>query len=375
MKSTETKTSIQSAKNYITSVFSIDHKIIDVEGIQDLPGISEPNVNDVTWESAGRQGKFHTEKELTDFPCEFEQYCKNVHTQDLRAVIRNQNPNDDDLEVDFNEENPYLDIISIRKEKAIDGKFYWKDSVIHLNVQGMTDNSPITLSKGDVKTAYAGMSERAIAFEKPLAFMGWGANVDLTEQATPDNTAKISGGGFWGRRDAGTYNPEKLYVAEQNTVAINTITADPRYDAVVAYKSGDKYTDTSILIVEGTENAAPVKPSDSTIETEVDVVLTGALWCVLGYILVDELATVVVNDADISYKTQATFTYDKTALEMKSKSIYFPFQYAVKVSIGGTRKENKCGVTSESATNLVLTNATDKMVEIWIKTEPYEAVC
>jgi hypothetical protein len=244
------------------------------------------------------------------------------------------------------------------------------------------NKKPISIPmEGSSSVALSGTAKRIFTTNKPACMEGFGHKITVSEQAVPDDTVLMSAGCLWLRRDpaalAGT--PRKAYYDGGTPIGagdIGSVAANPRYTAIIAYettKSG--YSDLAWTTVDGAENATPVLVTDAAAESAVDALSSGARWCIVTQILVDEVGAVVINTADINKQAlpSNTFTFYNTAIAIPAKlqeDSWYLFDYIGAIKIDGAHKRNTNNISSQTATTIVFSSSTTSMVEVFYWTEP-----
>jgi hypothetical protein len=237
--------------------------------------------------------------------------------------------------------------------------------------------------EGSSSVNLAGTAKRLIMANKPVCVEGWGHKLTVAEQSVPDDTVLVGAGPLWLARDPSSYSgtPRKARYdggTPIGTGVIGVVASDSRYTSIVAYEtSKDGYTDLAWTTVDGSSAATPTKPTDSDIETAVDVLSSGARWCRVADILVDETApSVVINTADINLAElpSKTFTFYNTALSIPSvvsgADSWYIFDYVVGLKLDGVHKRNTNNISSQSDTTIQFGGAITNMVEVFYFTEP-----
>ena len=384
MKKRNSNRKIQYANYYTTLISSANSEIKNILGLQGLLGTPEKNSDEKKFNSTGKVGVYHFEKILTDYPIELNRKVFNINTDDLRAVIRGLDPNQNVRAIGIGGENSLVNIVSIHKEKNEDtGELQLTDSEVAFECR-LEDSGSHTLSDGDLELKVSGVATRCISFNKPVFNEGWCTNVNVTAKSTPSPSVNISGGGGWFRRNSLTASikPSKYFIQKEEEWDTNAtvVTANSRYDAIVSYYDSVNEV-VKMLYVEGTEAASPSKVSDSDIETAVDGVLSGALWVRIADVLVDETTTVAISDSDISYEELGTnfMLYGNSvggfeALKVDIDDDYFYHDYILACFVGDEWAD-ACIFDSDSDTDFDLKAQTKYMVEVFYLVESYKYVC
>lgn len=203
----------------------------------------------------------------------------------------------------------------------------------------------------EVNVPFAGEATRVYSANKYPYVDVFQHNVSVSQQATPDDTCEVGNGSVALRRETMTdIRPILKPLKKQTSATFNVVTSDSRIDALVAYETGNGYNDVALTIVEGTETASPTPPADADIETAVDALNSGARWCRLANITVDETTGVLVEAADIEIPSASTFTLTKTALalndvdEAYTEDSFIMHSHVMACAINGELKDNLIGI-------------------------------
>lgn len=365
-------------KHFDLSILSKSYMLYpdELQGIYQDQTLSNPNVNEYERMGKGIDGISYTEQTYKNVDFAFDYEYQEVLNL-VKAIVTNQNPDwiEDDT-IDKAEVvgrdiglNETIDIFENQKNRAFTD---YVKGISFLKCKNNKVESTIPLENSST-FAQTGKADSRFESGNPIYIEGWNAENTTSEQGTPDATALISKGGGWFRRAAGTYNPVKKYFAGGNTASFSVVTADSRIDAVVLYEtSKNGRNDTVLLIVEGTEAASPIAPSDSDIETAVDAAstLSDSRWVRLANVTIDETSSPIVNTADIARYTMTTFTFNNTPLELPSEvaesTWFLPIwsNYLMFLKDNGKQKRVASGITSVSSTVLTYSAATSNIIEV-----------
>ncbi len=376
-------------KDLYPNFLSADHVLYFPEavGVIQAAGTDNPNVNDFERMGLGVTGNSYTERTYKDQPWSMEvQYQEWLNR--FQAIFTNQNPDDVESEASG------ADLIMVGGEigltESLDIFINQTDRdrtnfVKSMSYLDSTKNEYPTEvpMEGSSNVNLAGTAKRLIMANKPICVEGWGHKLTVEEQSVPDDTVLVGSGPLWLARDPSSYSgtPRKAHYGGGTPIGtgvIGVVASDSRYTSIIAYEtSKDGYTDIAWTTVDGTADASPTKPTDGDIEAAVDVLSSGARWCRVADILVDETApSVVINTADINLAElpSDTFTFYNTALAIptvvSSSDSWYIFDYALAIKLNGVHKRNTNNISSQDATTIVFGGTITDMVEVFYFTEP-----
>jgi len=347
--------------------FSKDHHLSFIPNVQSFM-FQDPNIDTKRGIGYGTQGQTWSRQRLTNygFAIQLKPDPDDLFLPKVRAMIRNKRP----------------DAISLGYKGFTGNKSFWianlidraTDTVVRgaIACEANVEKDPEAIPVDDVSTIdIAGTHKRAVDFNDPLYFEGWGCSATLAPSATPNTLAVVSTGHAWLRRVTGTYVPRRVaFNAAQNTAAFPVTTVgNSRWDAVIAYLN-----DSGVLTVAkiaGTDAASPTKISDADVETAVDALATTPRWVRIADVLITETATVVINTADIAAPTLGTLTRTDTANgHDETGDSYFVFPISVLVLVDGVVVTSPTGWT-DSATTIAAPATVHTCVEIVYTRDPY----
>lgn len=373
----------------LLDLFSENHVLYEIRnrGHVNPFSIPAPNVTDVDLMGIGMEGISYSERIYKDQPWSMTTWDY-LPIDKVRAIFVDSNPEDAESETAgtagvaiggaIGMADP-VDVICNILNSA-------RSLVVQSRVvlKSLKNSHPAELQQeGALTIAVGGTAKRAYEFNKPCYKEGWQHNCGVAEQSVPNDTALVTVGPAWLRRDAGTFEPRKVHYKGASTVAfVANAAGNIRVDTLVLYETGMNYNNLALLIVKGAEIAAPgpaVVTSDADVEIAVDAVDSGARWVRLADIAISEVgpAAVVINTADITLPTATVFTFNKTALLRTTKMAEDDFlmhSYVVAIWEDGVLKEDTVNVASTAAANLTLSAAVSTMIDVLYRTEPYAFV-
>ena len=346
-------------------------------GVVQEQKLSNPNLDDYERYGKGISGVAQRSRTYKDQPVTFGIEYQECLTR-FHALITDQNPDTIERETassvvqGFGGEiglNEKIDIIENQMDR--ENTNYVK-SMVFLNCRNNSLETTIP-NLGSASFAYSAIADRGFLLDHPVDFEGWQHEIEVAAQGTPDDTALIASGCGYLRRDAGTFIPRKVLYSGGSTIAVTVVAADSKYVSVVLYEtSSNGYSDLALLMVDGAEATPPVRPSDSDIETEVDIAssMAASRWVRVCDILVDETVSPIVNTADISLEGMHIFTYlnssiilsDETAADAWFLSAWDKHLIFLKQS--GAHKRVSSGIASVTDTALTMSSKTTSMIEV-----------
>jgi hypothetical protein len=379
---------IRLGDRYYPTLRSCTHTLYDKDtrGFILETGRETANVDTYERQGLGTTGISKTSQTFRNQPYTINTEVDKNNVSRFEAIVFNQNPQDAESETSGAE------IVSAGGAIALTSKFDVVMNILGVNNTNFVASSvlidcqqnapnPTTPMTGSPAFSVSGLADRQYDTNKPAMLEGWGRSNTVTPQTVPDDTVQVSAGAIWLRRDdsALTGTPRRCYYAGGTPIAaavIGAVTANSRYTSIIAYEnSKDGYTDILWTTLDGAEAATPVKPTQTEIETAVDALSSGARWCEVSVILVDETTTVVINTADIidPVLPSNVFTMYQTGTAisdtMKTDS-YLVFDYAVNLKLDGTSQKNLANVTNQSSTTITFGSPNPTMIEIIYYTEP-----
>jgi hypothetical protein len=210
----------------------------------------------------------------------------------------------------------------------------------------------LPLGKADVQeVTINGLVQQAAQFGHPMPMDGFGSLIDVLQTTVLGTDSTLIGYGCAAIKRVNKTLFERINVPPDLTPPTHTsVTADPRYDALVLYRTLTGPRDFALLVVKGAELAVPVKVADAVIETAVDAVVLGAAWVRLADIKITEVgvAPVLIVAADIEYEVKTTYTLHTTALPLLGEydkdffsDAYIPFGWRGYDTADSWQKDNK----------------------------------
>lgn len=354
-------------------------------GVITSGGLPQPNVDEYERKGWGVDGIAYREQTFRDQPWSMEIEHNEAFNRFV-AIVSDQNPYDAESEETTGVDpiaaggcialTDNLDIVVNQRDRS-NSKFV--KSLCYFN--STKNKMPVDIpNEGSSKVSLSGTATRGYQFNKPAFLEGWGHLLSGSALSTPDDTITLSSGCVWLRRSTGSdWTPKKCFYkggTPFTTGTISPVTADARYSSLVAYESTKEgYSDLDFLLVDGTETSSPTVPSDSECETQVDAISSGARWCRLFDIYVDETTSVIIDQADIQKGSleSNTLNFVKTALALTSamkKDPFFFLDYLIYLKIDGMHKSNKNNILSDSPSSLIFSSKIQNLIEVVYLIEP-----
>jgi hypothetical protein len=381
-------------KNVFPNFLSENHVLYypEVVGLIQATGREAPNINTYQRMGAGVNGVSKFDQTFTDQPFSFSIEYDEPMQNRFMALFTDQNPDDAESTVSGSDMiitggaigiNTKFDVVENQTDQC--GENFVKSSVL-IDCQQTTYPTTIP-NEGSGTIEATGTCKRQYDNNKPAMAEGWGHTTTVAQQTVPDDTVLVGKGAIWLARDPASYTgtPRKGYYKGGTPIVAGLITpvvANDKYVAIIAYEtSKNGYTDIAWTVLDGAENATPVKLTDTEIEAAVDAISSGARWCCIAQILVDEIGAgpVVINTADINLQELPgnTFTFYQTAIAFSTdqcKDTFLQFDYALVIKENGIRKTDTNNITGQTATTIVfggsIITAGVTMVEVIYYTEP-----